>query len=70
MIEQDDEEDFCGEIVEEIVHSALDVIYEAYLQRQLIPHTVDTAKDALLQIIEVRFQKICFLITYLALFLI
>ena len=40
--------------VEEVVNSAMDEIYRRYIQKQLLPYTVIQAKDAILQIIEVR----------------
>lgn len=56
MLEHDDSDDFMQGIVEEICLSALDTIYQNYLQRQLIPFTVLQAKDAMLQIVEVLFH--------------
>ena len=53
MVDHDEGDDFVLELVEELCESALDVIYQNYLQRQLVPFTVLQAKDALLQIIEV-----------------
>ena len=53
MIEHDDGDDFLQGIVEEVCASAMDIIYQNYLQKQLIPFTVIQAKDAMLQIIEV-----------------
>ncbi len=53
MVDHDDGDEFIQDIVEEVCSSALDIIYQNYLQKQLIPYTVLQAKDALLQIIEV-----------------
>ena len=56
MLDHDDGDDFVLDVVEEMVESAMSIIYTNYLDRQLIPYTVTQAKDALLQIIEVRFS--------------
>ncbi len=53
MTDHDDGEEFMIDIVNDICSSALDIIYEQYLEKQLVPYTVQQAKDALLQIIEV-----------------
>ena len=55
MVERDDNDDFISDIIEEISCSALDIIYKAYIDRQLIPFTVCQAKDAIVQIIEWQF---------------
>ena len=53
MLEFDDGEDFIGEVVEEVVASSLNVIYQKYIERQLLPYTISQAKEALLTIIDV-----------------
>ena len=58
MVEHDESDDFVEDIVDEICASALDIIYNSYLERQLVPYTISKAKDALLQIIEVNKQII------------
>lgn len=53
MLEQDDGEDFIGDIVDEVVSATLKVIYEKYIEQQLLPYTISQAKEALLTIIDV-----------------
>ena len=53
MLDKEDGEDFIVDIVGNIVDSALNVIYDNYIQKQLYPYTVTQARDAILQIIEV-----------------
>ena len=53
MLDHDDEDDFVSDIVEEVCSSAVDIIYQKYLERQLVPYIVLQAKDAILQITEV-----------------
>jgi len=55
MVDRDDGDDFIFDLVEEVCESALGQIYQNYLQKQLVPFTVNQAKDALLQIIEWQF---------------
>lgn len=47
----DNEETPC-ECVEEILNITLREVYKVYLERQLLPYTVSTAKDALLNAVE------------------
>lgn len=54
MLELDDGDDFVADIVEEVVGSTLTVIYDKYIERQLLPYTISQAKEALLTIIDVR----------------
>ena len=54
VLEHDEGEDFILDIVEDVCTSALDIIFANYIQRQLVPYTVLQAKDAIVQIIEVR----------------
>ncbi len=51
--DHDDGDEFISDVVEEVCGAAMDIIYQNYIQKQLIPYTVAQAKDALLQIIEV-----------------
>lgn len=53
MIDADESEDFVAGLVEEVADNALTIIYDKYIERQLIPFTVALAKDAVLQIVEV-----------------
>ncbi|XP_071488028.1 uncharacterized protein [Diadema antillarum] len=55
MLDKEDGEDFIVDIVGNIVDSALNVIYNNYIEKQLYPYTVTQARDAILQIIEWRF---------------
>lgn len=53
MLELDDGEDFIGDILDEVVTGSLSIIYDKYIQRQLLPYTVSQAKEALLTIVDV-----------------
>ncbi|KAF6035447.1 C2orf81 [Bugula neritina] len=55
MLELDDGEDFISDLVEETVSNALSIIYDKYIERQLLPYTISQAKEALLTIIDWRF---------------
>lgn len=57
MLELDDGEDFIGEVVDEVVSATLNIIYDKYIERQLLPYTISQAKEALLTIIDVSFNK-------------
>lgn len=54
MLEKDDGEDFIADIVEDVVAITLGKAYDSYISRQLLPFTINQAKDAILQIIEVH----------------
>jgi hypothetical protein len=56
MLDHDEGDDFVYDIVEEVCSSAMDIIFQAYIRRQLIPYTVVQANDAILQIIEVNMR--------------
>lgn len=53
MLEYDDGEDFIGDMVDEVVAGTLKIIYDKYIERQLLPYTISQAKEALLTIIDV-----------------
>lgn len=55
VLDQDDSDDLASDIVRDICSSALDIIYQNYIQKQLVPYTVLQAKDAILQIIQWQF---------------
>lgn len=55
MLDHDDGEEFIYSMVDDMCTSALDQIFENYIQHQLVPYTVMQAKDAILQIIEWQF---------------
>ncbi|XP_064617742.1 uncharacterized protein C2orf81 homolog isoform X3 [Liolophura sinensis] len=55
MLEKDDGEDFIADIVEDVVAMTLEKAYDGYISRQLLPFTINQAKDAILQIIEWQF---------------
>lgn len=57
MLELDDGEDFAGELIDEVVANSLTIIYEKYIERQLLPYTISQAKEALLTIIDVRYME-------------
>lgn len=59
MIDRDIAEDFIHDIVDEILGSTGDTIYQLYIEKQLLPFTITQAKDAILQIIEVLFYCQC-----------
>ena len=53
MTDHDDGDEFILDIIEDVCSSAMDSIFQNYIQNQLVPYTVVQAKDAILQIIEV-----------------
>jgi hypothetical protein len=53
MLDRDDADDFIAEMLEEWYAKVDNIIYNKYIERQLVPYTVTQAKDAILQIIEV-----------------
>ena len=53
MIDQENTVDYVLDIIDEILHNTVQVIYEKYIESQLRPYSVDAAKNLLLQIIEV-----------------
>lgn len=53
MLEFDDGDEFIGELVDEVVGKTLNIIYDKYIERQLLPYTISQAKEALLTIIDV-----------------
>lgn len=55
MVDRDDADEYVLDIVEDVCSSALDIIYQNYIEKQLVPYTVSQAKDAILQIVEWQF---------------
>jgi len=55
MLERDDGDDFIAELIDELLGNVDTVIYSNYIESRLVPYAVLTAKDAILQIIEVSF---------------
>ncbi|XP_064633974.1 uncharacterized protein C2orf81 homolog isoform X2 [Lineus longissimus] len=55
MLDKDDGDEFITDIVEDICSNAVSIIYDKYIERQLLPFTILQAKDAILQIIEWQF---------------
>lgn len=55
MLDHDDGDEGTGDLVQDIVNSALDIIYANYIEKQLLPYTITQAKDAILQIVEWQF---------------
>lgn len=53
MLDRDDADDFVEDLLEEWYAGLDKIIYDNYIQRQLVPYTIMQAKDAILQIIEV-----------------
>lgn len=58
MLDHDDSDDFVADILEEWYSSVEKIIYDNYIQRQLVPYTVNQARDAILQIIEVSCERL------------
>ena len=58
MVEEEDGEEFVIDIVNDIVQSTLDVIYDKYIQQQTLPYTVDAAREMILQFVEVQYYLI------------
>jgi hypothetical protein len=56
MLDKDGTEDFIEDVMEELVDTTMEKIYDIYIDKQLLPFTVTMAKDAILQIIDVRFN--------------
>jgi len=52
-VDRDDAGDFVAELLEEWYAEVDKIIYDNYIQRQLVPYTILQAKDAILQIMEV-----------------
>lgn len=57
MTDHDEGDDFIIDIIEDVCSSAMDTIFQNYIQKQLVPYTVLQAKDAILQIIEWQFLQ-------------
>eukprot|EP00916_Digyalum_oweni_P013501 GHVL01022181.1.p1 GENE.GHVL01022181.1~~GHVL01022181.1.p1 ORF type:complete len:460 (+),score=89.71 GHVL01022181.1:226-1605(+) len=55
MIDRDNSEEFIFDIVDEVVNGTMDSIYKMYIETQVLPFTLQEAKDAILQIIEWQF---------------
>lgn len=55
MLDEETEEDFISDILQETVTSALDQIYYKIIEKQIIPYSVNAARELLLDVIEVRF---------------
>jgi len=53
LVDRDDAGDFVAELLEEWYAEVDKIIYDNYIQRQLVPYTILQAKDAILQIMEV-----------------
>ena len=53
MLDRDDSGSFVIDLVNDIYSAADKIIYDKYIEDQLIPYTVLQVKDALLQIVEV-----------------
>jgi len=57
LIIEEENEAFCVKILEEMLQQTMDQCYQKYIERQMLPFTVETAKDALLEIVELRFLE-------------
>ncbi|XP_072038918.1 uncharacterized protein [Amphiura filiformis] len=55
LLDKEDGEEYVIDVVGDIIDSAINVIYDNYIQKQLYPYTVMQARDAILQIIEWQF---------------
>jgi len=65
MVERDDADDLGRALVDELMTAVDSIIYDEYLQRQLVPYTIHTALNHALQIVEVCLQ---YTLTFLALY--
>lgn len=54
VLEKEDGEEFVIDVVADIVDSAINVIYDNYIQKQLYPYVVDKSRELFLHIIEVK----------------
>lgn len=55
MLDRDEGNEFASELLDELVDCSLAIIYDTYIQDQLLPFTIAQAKDAMLQIIDWQF---------------
>lgn len=55
MVDQDDGEDFVADIMEELMSSTMTIIYNKYIEMQLLPYTLSQAKDAILTMLNWQF---------------
>lgn len=55
MLDEETEEDFISDILQETVTSALDQIYYKIIEKQIIPYSVNAARELLLDVIEWQF---------------
>ena len=54
MVDEEEHEDVVIGILDDIIDSVLDVVYDRYIQSRLVPYTVQTARDLIIQTIEVN----------------
>ena len=57
LLQEEEHESFCAGVLEELLQKTMDQCYQKYIERQLLPFTVETAKQALLEIVELRFLE-------------
>jgi len=55
MVDEEEHEDVVIGILDDIIDSVLDVVYDRYIQSRLVPYTVQTARDLIIQTIEWEF---------------
>ena len=57
LVVEEENEAFCSRILEEMLHDTMQHCYQKYIERQLLPFTVETAREALLEIVELRYLE-------------
>ncbi|XP_041363879.1 uncharacterized protein C2orf81 homolog isoform X2 [Gigantopelta aegis] len=55
MLDHDNSEEFIIDMLDTVVENTMNIIYENYIEKQLLPFTITQAKDAILQIVEWQF---------------
>jgi len=53
MLERDDSDDFGRTLVDELLTSVDSIIFDKHIQQQLIPHTLRTTFDQVLDVVDV-----------------
>ena len=57
LLQDEEHESFCAGVLEELLQKTMDQCHQKYIERQLRPFTVECAKQALLEIVELRFLE-------------
>ena len=53
LLEDENEEDFMVDILQDVITSALDTIYDKLIASRVIPYCVEAAKELIVDVIEV-----------------